>query len=86
MRAMAAPTWLYHGVASIGDRLASERIPFPLKTFRLMDMITSQILDVKKPSRLRNGPSIQFLRACTRLLSGYEITRKPTRNECCSYT
>jgi GlcNAc-P-P-Und epimerase len=50
------PVWLFHGAASIGDLLASIGIAFPLTTFRLMNMITSQILDVEKTINITGQP------------------------------
>jgi nucleoside-diphosphate-sugar epimerase len=55
-RAKAAPAWLFHGLAFVGDHLASIGIPFPLTTFRLMNMITSQILDVEKTIKITGQP------------------------------
>ena len=50
------PTWFLRCIAFAGDVMVSLGIPFPLTTFRLMIMITPQILDVDATIKITGSP------------------------------
>lgn len=50
------PRSLFRGAALLGDLLVAMGIPFPLTTFRFMNMITPQVLDVDATTRITGQP------------------------------
>jgi hypothetical protein len=55
-RVRIVPTWFLRCIAFAGDVVVSVGIPFPLTTFRLMNMITPHILDVDATIKITGPP------------------------------
>jgi nucleoside-diphosphate-sugar epimerase len=55
-RVRVVPRWLFRSAALVGDILVSLGIPFPLTTFRFMNMITPHILDVDSTIKITGTP------------------------------
>jgi GlcNAc-P-P-Und epimerase len=50
------PRWVFRGVATIGDIIALTGLSVPLTTFRLVNMVTPNILDVDTAIRITGFP------------------------------
>ena len=70
------PVWLFHGAASVGDLLASIGVTFPLTTFRLMNMMTSQVLDVGKTIEITGQPPYTMVEGVCRTIEWLRKNRE----------
>lgn len=55
------PQWIFRTVALLGDCLAALRVPFPMTSFRLMNLTTSNVYDL---SPLHNAAAVTPITLC----------------------